>query len=91
MPAAQATPEQVQAFRALVRRVVAGERASGGELDACRAVLQRETDSGLTFQALCMLLEGALADPTLPIDDTRLVVTLLKQLARGAVAPEQVL
>jgi len=91
VPAAEATPEQVQAFRAVVRRVVEGERASGGEVEACRAVLGGEANSSLVFQALCMLLEGALADPTLPIDDTRLVVTLLKQLARGGVTPEQVL
>lgn len=91
MPAAEATPEQLQAFRAVVRRVVSGDGSAGGDLDACRAVLQGGAEPALTFQALCMLLEGALADPTLPIDDTRLVVTLLKALARGTVTPEQVL
>lgn len=91
MPAAEATPEQVQAFRAVVHRLVGGERAVGGELAACRAVLKAGAEPPLTFHALCMLLEGALADPSLPIDDTQLVVALLKHLARGTVTPEQVL
>jgi hypothetical protein len=36
-----------------------------------------------------MLLEGALADPRLAIEDAQVVVPLLKALARGDVSPEQ--
>ena len=35
-----------------------------------------------------MLLEGTLADPRLAIDDTQIVVPLLKALARGDVSPD---
>ena len=91
MPVAGATPDQLPAFRALVGRILAGEVAVASETEACRAVLSSGAEPPLAFQALCMLLEGALADPTLSVDDTHLVVGLLKGLARGAVTPEQVL
>ena len=37
-----------------------------------------------------MLLEGALADPGLAIDDAQLVVPLLKGLARGDISPDDI-
>jgi hypothetical protein len=43
------------------------------------------------MQALCTLLECALADPKLDIDDTQIVVPLLRRLARGAVSVEELL
>lgn len=74
---------------AVGRRLVAGPRPAGEELDACRAVLRHDPRSPEAFPAACMLLEGALADPELPVDDTRAVVFLLRALARGRVAPEE--
>ena len=46
--------------------------------------------TGDGFRALCMLLEGMLANPELGIDDTATVVRLLKALARKEVLPEDV-
>ncbi len=78
-----------EAELAAARRLVAGPRPAGREFDACRAVLLDDPASPEAFAAACMLLEGALADPGLPIDDTRAVVRLLRALARGQVEPEQ--
>lgn len=73
-------------YRRLVQRVLAGGIPRGGDFDACRALLLSRTDDrDATFQALCMLLEGALADPVLAIDETQIVVRLLKDLACDAV------
>jgi hypothetical protein len=73
-------------YRRLVQRVLAGGIPRGGEFDACRAVLHaRADDRDVTFQALCMLLEGALADPVLEIGETQILVRLLKDLACDAV------
>jgi hypothetical protein len=80
-----------QAYRRLVKRVLAGGIPHGREFDACRGVLRSEPSDPAAFQALCMLLEGALADPNLGIDDTQTVVPLLKQLASGDVSVEKLL
>jgi hypothetical protein len=91
MPAEPATPERIDAFRTLVARLLIGGRPTGRDFDACRAILRSPCGNEERYHALCMLLEGALADPALSIDDTRTVVRLLQQLARLEVRPEQVL
>ena len=63
----------------------------GEQFDACRAVLTNGGGEDTNFQALCLLLEGALADPSLAIDDTQVVVRLLKELANGTLLPEEVM
>ena len=78
----------LDASRRLVHRLLDGEGPRGTEFDACRAVVRADPASESGFQALCMLLEGTLADPRLAIDDTQIVVPLLKALARGDVSPD---
>ena len=75
----------------LVRRLLSGEDPRGPEFDACRALIRGEPRSEATFHALITLLEGALADPALDIDDTQVLVPLIKDLARGSLLPEDVL
>jgi hypothetical protein len=74
-----ATDEQ----RRLVQRILAGGIPKGKDFDACRTVLQTACDDDEAFSALFFLLQGALADPFLGIDETRLVVQILKALTRG--------
>lgn len=69
--------------RRLVQRILTGRIPSGRELDVCREILKSECDEPVAFQALFTLLRGALADPLFNIDDTQLVVPLVKALARG--------
>jgi hypothetical protein len=69
--------------RRLVQRILSGRIPSGRELDVCREILTSECEEPVAFQALFTLLRGALADPLFNIDDTQLVVPLLKALARG--------
>ena len=73
----------------LVRRVLAGGSPEGATFEACRAVVRSEPGSEAAFHAMAMLLEGALADPRLDIDSTRIVVWLLKELARGRLRVEE--
>ena len=80
-----------QAHRRLVQRVLTGGIPNGVEFDACRAVLGSGAAPESAMHALCMLLEGALADPELDIDDTQILVPLLRRLARGAVSIEELL
>jgi hypothetical protein len=75
----------------LVQRLLAGGIPRGLDFDACRALLRSTSIGDAASTALCMLLEGALADAALGIDDTRTVVDLLKGLARGTVTPEELL
>jgi hypothetical protein len=77
--------------RALVRRLVDEGPPHGEEFRACRAVVTGEPAGEAAFEALCMILEGALADPGLAIDDTHTLVAVLKGLARGAVTPGELL
>jgi len=79
------------AYREVVRRLIRGELPRGEQFDACRAVLINGSGSDTNFQAMCLLLEGALADPSLAIDDTQVVVRLLKELASGTLLPEEVM
>jgi hypothetical protein len=72
-------PEQ----RRLVQRVLAGNIPAGREIDECRLVLAHQCDEAVAFQALFTLLRGALSDPFFNIDDTQLVVPILKAMARG--------
>jgi len=81
--------DELGPFRQLIHEVIEGERPEGRDFDACRAVFLSEPSSQGGFQALCMLLEGLLADPDLPIDDTHTVVRLLKALAHGTVQPQE--
>jgi len=75
----------------LVRRLLSGEGPHGTEFDACRAVIRSAPSSEPAFQALVILLEGALADPSLDIDDTQVLVPLIKDLAAGRQRPEDLL
>jgi len=72
-------PEQ----RRLVQRLLTGSIPAGRELEVCRGVLAAPCDETTAFQALFTLLRGALADPFFNIDDTQLVVPILKAMARG--------
>lgn len=80
-----------ESYRRLVQRVVIGHIPRGADFDACRAVLRAEPSGETAFTALVMLLEGALADPSLEIGDTQVLVPLLKELARGSVRVEELL
>ena len=80
-----------ESYRRLVQRVVSGRIPHGADFDACRALLRAEPSGEAAFTALAMLLEGALADPTLDIGDTQVLVALLKELARGSVRVEELL
>jgi hypothetical protein len=76
----------VEAYHRLVQRLIEGGIPHGREFDACRAVLLGRSSGDLVTHALCLLLEGALADPMLDIEDTQTIVPLLKHLARGTVS-----
>ncbi len=75
----------IERYRQLVRHLLDGSSPAGDTFAACRAVLRRAPGSEAAFRALCMLLEGALADPQLPIDDAQVIVPVLKNLARGTI------
>lgn len=77
--------------RRLVQRILTGRIPSGRELDVCREILASECEEAVAFHALFTLLRGALADPLFNIDDTQLVVPLLKALARGEVTAGELL
>lgn len=81
-------PIALDVARDLLRRLLEDGRPSGVEFDACRAVVRSEPSTEAGFHALCMLLEGALADPRLGIEDAQVVVPLLKALARGDLSPD---
>ncbi|MCG6963140.1 MAG: hypothetical protein LJE95_07740 [Acidobacteria bacterium] len=85
------TPSDLATRRALVRRLVEESTPHGETFEACRAVLRGEPASEMAHDALCMLLEGALADATLSIRDTQVVVPLLKELARGSIGVGELL
>ena len=78
-------------FRRLVQRVLSGGIPHGIDFDSCRAVLVSNCDDAVAHHALCTLLEGALADPSLNIDDTQDLVPLLRELARGSVSARELL
>lgn len=90
MSADEPTITTLEAYRRLVQRLVEGGIPHGREFDACRAVLSSESSGDASIHALCFLLEGALADPALDIDDTQIIVPLLKHLARGTVSTTEV-
>ena len=84
-------PTTKQRYRELVNRIRSAATPSGEEFAACRAVLEHAAEHEMVTQALTSLLEGALADPTLSIDDTQDLVPLLKALAHGALRAEDLL
>jgi hypothetical protein len=71
--------------------VLEGGIPTGEDYDACRLLLQSGARGPEAFHALCVLLEGALADPELDIAEAQAVVPLLKKLARGTVGVEDLL
>jgi len=77
--------------RRIVQRIVSGDIPCGRDFDACRAVLSTDCDDRPSFHALCTLLEGALADPTFGIDETQVLVPLLKALAHGEMTTRDLL
>ncbi len=83
------THDSTTTNRRLVALLLDGETPSGTDFDVCREIIRREPDGSASFQALCMLLEGALADARLDIDDTQVVVRLLKALARSEIRVEE--
>jgi hypothetical protein len=85
------TGDAVEAYRRLVQRALGGRIPEGEDFNACRAVLRSGATGQMAFQALCMLLEGVLADPALDIDDAQRLVPLLKDLASGTVRVEELL
>jgi len=74
------TPATVAGRRDLVRRILDHRPLHGRDFDPCRSVLRAEADG-----------EAALANPRLLIDDTRTLVAVLKDLAHGAITPEDLL
>lgn len=84
-------PRTLTAYRRLVQRVLEGGIPAGRDFDACRAMLGSAHRGPEAFHALCVLLEGALADPSLDIDEAQNMVPLLKQLARGTITVEDLL
>ena len=78
-------------YQRLVQRVLRGSIPRGVDFDSCRAVLVSDCEEEVAHHALCTLLEGALADPSLNIDDTQDLVPLLRELARGSVAARDLL
>lgn len=81
----------LERYRRLVARVLNGGSPTGPQFRACRDLLKVEHDSDASYEALCMLLEGALADPHLSIEDTQVLVRLLKALALGRLQPGELL
>ncbi len=77
------TRHSLREQRRLVQRMLTDSIPAGREIDECRQVLAHRCDEAVAFQALFTLLRGALADPFFNIDDTQLVVPILKALARG--------
>jgi hypothetical protein len=77
--------------RLLVQRLLDGDIPRGVDFDACRAVIRGDPTGESAYTALCMLLEGGLADSTLDIDAVQILVPLIKDLARGTVRLEQLL
>ncbi len=82
---------EFQGFRDLVATLLEGPPPEGPDFDLCRGLLRRERTGEAVYQALCMLLEGALADPSFDIEATQTLVRLLRALARGAVRAEEVI
>ena len=78
-------------YRDLVSRLLDGSLPTGEIFEGARAILRTEPGSASGFQAICVLLEGAMADATLAIDDAQLIVPLLKNLAAGTVQVEDLL
>lgn len=85
-----AGPELADARR-LVAGFLDGTVPSGVEFDAWRRLVREDPAAEIARIALTNVLEGALADPTLPIDDAQRLVPLLKSLARGDVTVGELL
>jgi hypothetical protein len=71
--------------------VLTGGIPHGVDFDSCRAVLATDIDAGVAYHALCRLLEGALADSSLSLDETQDLVPLLQEMARGTVTVKDLL
>jgi hypothetical protein len=79
------------AYKALVAAILEGPIPVGPEFDAAREIVRAKPESAVSFQAMCILLEGALGDASYPSDDTQVLVPLLKELARGTIAVQDLL
>jgi hypothetical protein len=71
--------------RRLVQQLVDGSIPAGKDFDEYRAILRSEPAEDEAFQALFELLQGALADPFLSLEETRRVVPVIKALTRGTI------
>jgi hypothetical protein len=71
--------------RRLVQQLVNGSIPAGKDFDEYRAILRAAPAESEAFQALFELLQGALADPFLSIEQTRRVVPVIRALTRGEV------
>jgi hypothetical protein len=80
----------IQNHRRLVQRILAGGIPEGKDFDSCRAVLRADCNDEEAFDALFYLLQGALADPFLGIDETQQVVPILKALSRGEIGVKEI-
>jgi hypothetical protein len=78
-------------YRDLVSRLLDGALPAGEIFDGARAILKTEPGAASGFQAICVLLEGAMADAALPAADAQLIVPLLKNLAAGTIQVEDLL
>jgi hypothetical protein len=78
-------------YRRLVQQLVNGSIPAGKDFDECRAILRSEPTDDEAFQALFELLQGALADPFLSLEETRQVVPVIKALTRGTIKATEVM
>lgn len=85
------TPQTADDQRRLVQRIVSGGIPSAQEFEVCREIVGAGGDESTTFNALFTLLQGALADPFFPIEETEQVVPIIRGLARGEIKARDLL
>ncbi len=77
--------------RRLVQQLIEGRIPAGEAFDECRAALAADPDEETAFEAMFMLLRGALSDPFLGMEETERVVPILTALTRGEVPARELL
>jgi hypothetical protein len=85
------TPEQIEHWRCVVRRLQRGPAPRGEQFELCREVLAVAPDTPEGREAARLLLEGAMADATTSIADAQNVMSLLKAIGSGDVELLQLL
>jgi hypothetical protein len=85
------TPEQIEHWRGVVRRLQRGPAPRGEQFELCREVLAAAPGTPEGHEAARLLLEGAMADATTSIADAQDVMSLLKAMSSGDVELMQLL